>query len=176
MTTPSPARITRMSLLGGSMSRLSGTPSAVPRAQSVSRDGLPVPLSSWERVDLAMPARLASSVRDTPALARSRRSDMETTVTMLAGPSWGSDTLVRSIVRFVRFDEQLRLVHYSEHADYMANATARAAPGCWPRLPGGRDRRGVVRGDVGERRAGLVGAGRAVGARLRGRGADRGGR
>src|SRR5580693_3002896 len=55
-------------------------------------------------------------------------------------------------------------------------AIGRANLGCWPRLPGGRDRRGVVRGDVGERRAGLVGAGRAVGARLRGRGADRGGR
>ena len=75
---PLPARITRMSLLGGSMRRLSGTPSAVPRAHSVSRDGLPVPLSSWDSVDLAMPARLASSVSDRPARARSRRRDIET--------------------------------------------------------------------------------------------------
>src|SRR5690348_10253100 len=85
MTTPSSARITRMSLRGGSIRRLSGTPSAVPRAHRVSRDGLPVPLSSWDSVDLAMPARLASSVSDRAARARSRRSDIETTATMSAG-------------------------------------------------------------------------------------------
>ena len=37
--------------------------------------GLPTPDSSWERVDLAMPARLASSVSDSPARSRSRRID-----------------------------------------------------------------------------------------------------
>ena len=73
-----------MSLLGGSMRRLSGTPSAVPRAHSVSSDGLPVPFSSWESVDLAMPARLASSVSDRPVRARSRRRDSETSATTSA--------------------------------------------------------------------------------------------
>ena len=71
---PSPARITRIAGAGGSTSRLNGTSSATPSDQSVSTLGLPTPASSWESVDLAMPARRASSVRDRPARSRSRRS------------------------------------------------------------------------------------------------------
>src|ERR1700722_9529509 len=110
MTAPSPARITRTSLFGGSIRRLSGTPSAVPSAHSVSSDGLPAPLSSWLRVDLAMPARLASSVRDSAARARSRRSDIETSATMSDGvpasdmlfaPSPALFGLTNSVVVFI---------------------------------------------------------------------------
>ena len=59
-------------------------PSAWASAQSVSRDGLPTPFSSWDRVDLAMPARFASSVRLSPVRTRSRRNDIEISATTSA--------------------------------------------------------------------------------------------
>src|SRR5215467_1585179 len=67
MIGPWPARITCTAWRTGSTRRLNGTPSAAPSAQRVSTLGLPVPDSSWDRVDLAIPARRASSVRDGPA-------------------------------------------------------------------------------------------------------------
>src|SRR5579875_1876625 len=73
MTGPSPARITWTPARAGSTSLLSGMPSAVPSAHRVSTLGFPIPDSSWERVDLARPARRASSVRERPAALRSRR-------------------------------------------------------------------------------------------------------
>ena len=39
------------------------------------RLGLPVPDSSWDSVDLAIPARRATSVSDSPVRRRSRRSE-----------------------------------------------------------------------------------------------------
>ena len=81
---PSPARITWVSGVGGSSSRENGTSSATHRAHSVSRLGLPVPDSSWDSVDLAIPARRATSVSDSPARCRSRRS--EAAMTSSGGP------------------------------------------------------------------------------------------
>jgi hypothetical protein len=57
------------------MSRENGASSATQMAQSVSRLGLPVPDSSWDSVDFAIPARRATSVSDSPVLWRSRRSE-----------------------------------------------------------------------------------------------------
>jgi predicted branched-subunit amino acid permease len=54
-------------------------------------------------------------------------------------------------------------VHYIEHADSMANSLTGTVAGCWPCLPGGRDRRGLVRGYFCGRRAGVVGTRRTVG-------------
>ena len=60
---------------GGSSSRENGASSATQMAHSVSRLGLPVPDSSWDSVDLAIPARRATSVSDSPDRWRSRRSE-----------------------------------------------------------------------------------------------------
>src|SRR4051794_18961759 len=54
--------------------RLNGTPSSTASAQSVSTLGLPLPASSWDRVDFATPARRASSVSEMPSRSRSRRT------------------------------------------------------------------------------------------------------
>lgn len=51
----------------GSSSWENWTPSTVQIAQSVSRLGLPAPDSSWESVDLAIPARRATSDSVRPA-------------------------------------------------------------------------------------------------------------
>ena len=72
----SPARITCTGCAGGSTSRLNGTSSATASAHSVSMLGLPVAASSWDSVDLAIPARRASSASETPSRSRSRRSAM----------------------------------------------------------------------------------------------------
>ena len=72
---------------GGSTSRLNCTPSATASAHRVSTLGFPVPDSSWDRVDLAIPARRASSVSDSPDLARSRRSDAAIKATTSAAVS-----------------------------------------------------------------------------------------
>ena len=72
---PSWARITWVCGRGGSSSRENGTSSATQIAHSVSTLGLPVPDSSWDSVDLAIPARRATSVSDSPVRRRSRRSE-----------------------------------------------------------------------------------------------------
>ena len=59
---PSPARITWVSARGGSSSRENGASSATQMAHSVSTLGLPVPDSSWDSVDLAIPARALTQV------------------------------------------------------------------------------------------------------------------
>jgi hypothetical protein len=64
---------------------------------------------------LAIPARRATSVSDSPALARSRRSEAAIRATTSAAVSV-SAICVRSIGRIVRFDERLFGVHYIEHA------------------------------------------------------------
>ena len=86
-TGPSPARMILTVAWGGSTSRLNGTPSATASAQSVSTLGFPVPDSSWDRVDLAIPAWRASSVSDSPVRARSRRSDAAIRATTSAAVS-----------------------------------------------------------------------------------------
>lgn len=72
---PCPARMTCTDGTGGSTSALNGTPSATPSAQSVSTLGFPLAASSWDSVDFAIPARLASSERERPALVRSLRRE-----------------------------------------------------------------------------------------------------
>lgn len=71
---PAPARITCTDGAGGSTSTLNGTPSATASAQIVSMLGFPPAPSSWDSVDFAIPARLASSERESPTRVRSRRS------------------------------------------------------------------------------------------------------
>jgi hypothetical protein len=85
---PSPALITVTAGRGGSISRENGTSSTTQIAHSVSTDGFPEPLSSWESVDFAMPARRATSVSDRPARWRSRRSEA-------AMASWGAWDCIR---------------------------------------------------------------------------------
>src|SRR5690606_14248582 len=79
-TGPSPALITRTAGRGGSSSWENGMSRATHSAHSVSRLGLPLPDSNCDSVDLAMPARWATSLSDRPARARSRRSDAAMTV------------------------------------------------------------------------------------------------
>src|SRR5699024_7651231 len=59
---------------GGSSSRASGMSRAAASAHIVSRLGLPVPVSSPDIVDFPIPARRATSDRDSPARSRSRFS------------------------------------------------------------------------------------------------------
>src|SRR5699024_7406669 len=68
----SPTCCSATSCGGGSSSRASGMSRAAASAHSVSRLGLPVPVSSPDIVDFPIPARRATSDRDSPARSRSR--------------------------------------------------------------------------------------------------------
>ena len=130
---------TRMPGAGGSTRRLNGTPSATPSDQSVSTLGLPSPASSWDSVDLAMPARRASSVRDRPARSRSRVSAPAIVApsgvaSVMFAPSDGSFVLTNDPSRSTIGNHDCRTI-----APYCASVLAIAS-----RVP--RDRR-LVRGD-----------------------------
>jgi len=81
MAGPSPARMTTMGVTRGSTSRLNGTSSATPSAHNVSTLGLPVPASSWESVDLAIPARVVFICRQRDAEGLGARDGLEAAFT-----------------------------------------------------------------------------------------------
>src|SRR5262245_61797896 len=126
---PWPAGTTRIGGAAGSTSRLNGTPSASPSAQSVSTLGLPVADSSWERVDLAIPARRASSVSVRPARSRSRR--IEDAITASSGAGTGSGMFATPVLSFdltnstfVSIVENMQTVRRSLARDVAAIAAA----------------------------------------------------
>src|SRR5258705_12549001 len=119
---------------GGSTSWLNGTPRATPRAHKVSTLGLPVPDSSWESVDFAMPARRASSVSESPTRSRSRRSEAAMAASG-AGLTAGDPAppVLVSYVMFAPLDylvgltNSARSVHHIGREFDMANKPSRAA-------------------------------------------------
>ena len=115
---------------GGSSSRENGASSATQMAHSVSRLGLPVPDSSWDSVDLAIPARRATSVSDSPDRWRSRRSEAAMSSSGAfacpAGcPAVAGRLGVRHISSSVRFDERRVGVQNKLHGFDRQNSRAR---------------------------------------------------
>src|SRR5690606_27738579 len=129
----------------GSTSSAKGTSSATLSAQSVSTLGLPVPDSSSDSVDLAMPARLATSARDNPVRRRSRRSDAAMTsngallLSAMFAPSVYAFDLTNASPEFI----------IEDYAFDMANTRSRPGPDCGAHLPRRRGRRRLIRGHRG---------------------------
>src|SRR3954452_11158828 len=118
---PCPALITRTDGAGGSTRALNGTPSATPSAHSVSTLGFPLAASNWDSVDFAIPARLASSERESPARVRSRRR--EAAIQSRGSRGGGlSDILFAPSVRSFVLTNGGRTVQCSEHAYGRANS------------------------------------------------------
>ncbi len=138
-------RTTRSGDDGGSTRALNGTPATTAIAHSVSTLGLPVPASSCDSVDFAIPARRASSAEEIPRRSRSRR--------MAAAIVASGGSGVRFIVLLVRLDEHRRCcslyracVRYSERP---AGTSAMRSPSRWPSPSSG----GVLRRARAGRRA-----------------------
>src|SRR5690606_39801917 len=107
---PSPARITCTGGGGAATNWLNGTSRATANAHRVSTLGLPAPASSWDKVDLARPARRASSVRLRPARSRSRR-----TAAAISGCGEDAFVLVADIVAYLfGLTNGSGVVHYIE--------------------------------------------------------------
>src|SRR5215471_10347145 len=133
---PSPRRSTVTRGRGGwSTSRLNGTSRATLSAHSVSTLGLPAPDSSWDSVDFAIPARLASSDRDSPARSRSLRIDAAMRSSGGRDAACSIIILVRSIGQTFALTNEGNRVHNTGHAFVLAN-TGSAAEAWYGTRPG----------------------------------------